>query len=86
MSNLFPLYSQVPFGSSSCRGMCIQDNAAEFAGTMDSTAAAEEQQSHQLLPETGLPKITNTTTKSFVLTIINKHLIGTEVKVNYKML
>lgn len=29
-----------PWGSSSYRGMCIQDSAAEFAGTMDSTAAA----------------------------------------------
>lgn len=29
----------VPWGSSNCRDTSIQDNVAEFAGTMDSTAA-----------------------------------------------
>lgn len=53
-----------PRGSSNYRGMCIQDNAAEFAGTMDSTAAAaaevaaavsERQLSQSLLAETDRP-------------------------------
>lgn len=39
--------------------MHIQDIAAEFAGTMDSTAAAVEQPSQWLLSETYWPKVTN---------------------------
>lgn len=40
--------------------MCIQDSAAEFAGTMDSTAvAAEEQKRLSQLAETDQPGITN---------------------------
>lgn len=48
-----------PLGSSSYKGMCIQDNAAEFAGTTDSTAAAaaEWQQSQSLLAETDQPEM-----------------------------
>lgn len=39
--------------------MCIQDSAAEFAGTTDSTAvAAEEQKSQSQLVETDQPEMT----------------------------
>lgn len=54
----FVLYSHVPWGSSSCcMDMRNQDNAAEFAGTMDSTAA-EGLQSLLPLAETDRPEIT----------------------------
>lgn len=39
--------------------MCIQDSAAEFAGTMDSTAVvAEQQKSRSLLAEIDQPEMT----------------------------
>lgn len=54
------LYLLDPWDSSNYRGMCIQDNAADFAGTMDSTvAAAEEPQSLSLLSETDWPRQTS---------------------------
>lgn len=54
------LYLLDPWDSSSYRGMCTQDNVAEFAGTTDSiVAAAEEQQSQSLLSETDWPEMTN---------------------------
>lgn len=40
--------------------MHIQYNAAELAGTMDSTAAAVKQPTQWLLSETYWPKATNT--------------------------
>ena len=41
-------------------GMCIQDSAAEFAGTMDSTAvAAEWKRSQTLLAGTDRPEMTH---------------------------
>ena len=60
--------------------MCIQDNAAEFAGTMDSTAVAAVawQQSQSLLAETDQPEMTHMHTQPFNL-IQNKrnHLVVT---------
>lgn len=53
------LYLLDPWDSSNYRGMCTQDNVAEFAGTMDSiVAAAEEQQSQSLVSETDWPEMT----------------------------
>lgn len=52
-----------PLGSSSYRGMCNQDTAADFAGTTDSiaaaVAAAEWQQSQSLLAETDQPLLSS---------------------------
>lgn len=55
------LYLLDPWDSSNYKGMHIQDNAAESAGTMDSTvaaAAAEEQQSLSPMSETDRPRQT----------------------------
>lgn len=56
------LYLLDPWDSSNYKGMHIQDNAAESAGTMDSTvaaAAAEEQQSLSPMFETDRPRQTS---------------------------
>lgn len=50
----FVLYLQQPWDNNSCRGMCNPDNAAELAGTMDSTGVAG-QQNLSLLSETDWP-------------------------------
>ena len=56
------LYLLDSWDSNSYRDMYIQGNAAEFAGTMDSTAAAaaEEQQIQSLMSETDWPGKTHT--------------------------
>lgn len=50
------LYLLDPWDSSNYKGMHIQDNAAESAGTMDSTVAAEEQRSLSPMSETDWPR------------------------------
>lgn len=54
----FSLYLPDPWGSSNYRGMCIQNTAADFAGTTDSTAAVGGQLSPLVLVETDPPEIT----------------------------
>lgn len=46
-----------PWGSSNYRGNYIQGSAAEFAGTMDSTAAAESLLNPLLLAGIGPPRL-----------------------------
>lgn len=56
------LYLRDPWDNNSCRDTCSPDNVAEFAGTMDSTAVAE-QQSQSLSSETDWPRITERISK-----------------------
>lgn len=55
----FVLYLREPWDNNSCRGTCSPDSVAEPAGTMDSTAVAE-QRNPSLPSETGWPGVTET--------------------------